>query len=222
MSCDAAIFDVDGTLVDSNYQHALSWYRAFRRIEVTLPIWRIHRHVGMGGDRLVAALTSSAVEEEHGDDLREWHAEEFGRLLGEVAPLDGAHDLLVEMRDRGVEITVASSGEKELVEQLLSLVDAVDLLHAIVSSDDVESSKPAPDLIQRAREAVSAYRPLVIGDAVWDAQSSIKASLPFVALRTGGFSEQELTHAGAMAVYHSPRDLLDHLDEWMQSEPAER
>jgi phosphoglycolate phosphatase-like HAD superfamily hydrolase len=222
MSCDAAIFDVDGTLVDSNYQHALSWYRAFRRIDLILPIWRIHRHVGMGGDRIVAALTSSAVEEEHGDDLRAWHAEEFGTLLDEVAPLDGAHDLLVEMRERGVEVTVASSGEKDLVEKLMSLVDAEGLLHAIVSSDDVESSKPAPDLIQRARESVSAYRPLVIGDAVWDARSSIRAALPFIALRTGGFSEQELTGAGAMAVYHSPRDLLDHLDEWMQSAPSDR
>lgn len=221
MSCDAAIFDIDGTLVDSNYQHALAWYRAFRRIDRTLPIWRIHRHIGMGGDRLVAALTGDAVEAEHGDELRQAHAEEFGRLLGEVSALDGAHDLLVALRDRGIEVTVASSGEKEAAEQLLALVQPEGLVHAMVSSSDVEASKPAPDLVQKARESVSAVRPLVIGDAVWDAQSALRASLPFVALRTGGFSEQELTHAGAMAVYHSPGDLLDHLDEWFQAAPAE-
>lgn len=219
MSCDAAIFDVDGTLVDSNYQHALAWYRAFRRVDTTLPIWRIHRHVGMGGDRIVAALAGNAFEERHGDEVRQAHDDEFARLIDEVSALDGAHELLVEMRERGIEVTVASSGDKQTIEQLLSLVPAEGLVHAVVTSEEVESSKPAPDLLQRARAAVSAYRPLLIADAVWDAQAAVKAAIPFVALRTGGFSEQELSGAGAMAVYHSPRDLLDHLDEWMQTAP---
>jgi phosphoglycolate phosphatase-like HAD superfamily hydrolase len=215
MSCDAAIFDVDGTLVDSNYQHALAWYRAFRRVGAVLPIWRIHRHIGIGGDRIVAALAGQDFEDQYGDELRSAHDEEFGKLIDDVSALDGAHDLLAAMGERGVELTVASSGDAETTERLLSLVDAEGLLHAVVTSADVESSKPAPDLVEQAREAVSAYRPLMIGDAVWDAQASVRAAIPFIALRTGGFSEQELTGAGAMAVYHSPRDLLDHLDEWV-------
>ncbi|HVX45972.1 MAG TPA: HAD family hydrolase [Mycobacteriales bacterium] len=220
MSCDAAIFDVDGTLVDSNYQHALAWYRAFRRVQTTLPIWRIHRHVGIGGDRIVTALAGEEFEQRHGDEVRRAHDEEFGQLIDEVAALDGAHELLVAMADRGVELTVASSGNAETTDRLLALVGAGELLHAVVTSADVDSSKPAPDLVQRARAAVGAYRPLMIGDAVWDAQAAVQASIPFVALRTGGFSESELAGAGAMAVYHSPHDLLDHLDEWMRTTPA--
>ncbi len=210
---DAVIFDVDGTLVDSNYHHALAWYRAFRSVQITLPIWRIHRHVGMGGDRIITALAGEEVESRHGDTLRSRHGTEFARLIDEVSPLDGAHDLLVALRDKGIEVTVASSGEREMVDRFLDLIDAGDTVSTVVSSQDVEQSKPAPDLVAAVANKVRPRAAVMIGDAVWDARSSIDAGIPFVAVLSGGFSEQELLDAGASAVYRSPRDVMEHLGE---------
>ncbi len=210
---DAVIFDVDGTLVDSNYHHALAWYRAFRSVRITLPIWQIHRHVGMGGDRIITALAGEDVERRYGDTLRSQHGTEFGRLVGEVAPLDGAHDLLVALQDKGIEVTIASSGERGMVDRFLDLIDAGDAVSIVVSTEDVEQSKPAPDLVETVATTVRSRAAVMIGDAVWDARSSIDAGIPFVAVLSGGFSEQELLEAGASAVYRSPRDILEHLGE---------
>lgn len=210
---DAVIFDVDGTLVDSNYQHALAWYRAFRSVQITLPIWRIHRHVGMGGDRIISALAGDDVEQRYGDDLRSRHGSEFARMIDEVAPLDGARDLLNSLRSSGIEVTIASSGEREMVDRFLDLIDAGDAVGAIVSTQDVGQSKPAPDLVETAVARAQARSPVMIGDAVWDARSAIDAGVPFVAVLSGGFSTQELVESGASAVYRSPRDILEHLGE---------
>jgi beta-phosphoglucomutase-like phosphatase (HAD superfamily) len=147
---DTAIFDVDGTLVDTNYQHALAWYRAFRRIDVTVPTWRIHRAIGMGGDQLVAAVTDDDVERRHGDELRELWGEEFEPMLGEVQPFEGATELLQEVRDRGFRVVLASSGKQEHVEHYLDLIDGRQLAQAWTTSDDVEATKPAPDLVRVA------------------------------------------------------------------------
>ncbi|HEY2173542.1 MAG TPA: HAD family hydrolase [Mycobacteriales bacterium] len=210
---DAVIFDVDGTLVDSNYQHALAWYRAFRGVQITLPIWRIHRHVGMGGDRIIAALAGDDVERRHGDTLRAGHGNEFARMIDEVAPLDGARDLLIALQDSGIEVTIASSGEREMVDRFLDLIDAGDAVSTVISTQDVGQSKPAPDLVETAAKQARAHSPVMIGDAVWDARSAIDAGVPFVAVLSGGFSAQELLEAGASAVYTSPRDILEHLGD---------
>jgi phosphoglycolate phosphatase-like HAD superfamily hydrolase len=210
---DAVIFDVDGTLVDSNYQHALAWYRAFRGVQITLPIWRIHRHVGMGGDRIITALAGDDIERRHGDTLRAGHGSEFARMIDEVAPLDGARDLLIALQDSGIEVTIASSGEREMVDHFLDLIDAGDAVSTVISTQDVGQSKPAPDLVETAAKQAQAHSPVMIGDAVWDARSAIDAGVPFVAVLSGGFSAQELLEAGASAVYKSPRDILEHLGE---------
>jgi phosphoglycolate phosphatase-like HAD superfamily hydrolase len=210
---DAVIFDVDGTLVDSNYQHALAWYRAFRSVQITLPIWRIHRHVGMGGDRIIGALAGDDVERHHGDTLRAGHGSEFASMIDEVAPLDGARDLLIALQDGGIEVTIASSGEREMVDRFLDLIDAGDTVGTVISTQDVGQSKPAPDLVETAAKQAQAQSPVMIGDAVWDARSAIDAGVPFVAVLSGGFSAQELLEAGASAVYKSPRDILEHLGE---------
>ncbi|KEP74407.1 HAD family hydrolase [Microbacterium sp. SUBG005] len=209
---DTAIFDVDGTLVDTNYQHALAWYRSFRRFDIVLPIWRIHRAIGMGGDQLVPALAGDAVERAHGEALRAAWTEEFEQLIDEVRPFDGAHDLLRAVKDRGFSVVLASSGKSDHVERFLDLVDARDIADAWTSSDDVTSSKPAPDLVQTALKRAPGSTGIMIGDSPWDAVAAGEADIATVAVRTGGFSVDELRDAGAVAVFDSLRDLIDGLD----------
>src|SRR3712207_3996434 len=139
-----AVLDVDGTLVDTNYQHALAWYRAFRSLGRTYPVWRIHRLIGMGGDRLVAALGGDDVEERIGDAARDRWTEEFDRLIDEVSPLPGAREMVGELAARGHRVVLASSGKGKHVEHFLDLLGVRDLAEAWTTSDDVESSKPAP------------------------------------------------------------------------------
>ncbi|GEB45063.1 haloacid dehalogenase [Microbacterium testaceum] len=216
---DTAIFDVDGTLVDTNYQHALAWYRAFRRFDVVLPIWRIHRAIGMGGDQLVASLTGDDVEKDHGEALRDAWTEEFEPFLGEVKPFDGAHDLLVEVKKRGFQVVLASSGKSDHVEHFLDLVDARDLADAWTTSDDVQASKPAPDLVETALDRVPGSSGIMIGDSPWDAIAAAKADMATIAVRTGGFSAEELRDAGASRVFDSLRDLIAGLDDTPLARP---
>lgn len=216
---DTAIFDVDGTLVDTNYQHALAWYRAFRRFDIVLPIWRIHRAIGMGGDQLVASLTGDDVEKAHGEALRDAWTEEFEPFLDEVKPFDGAHDLLVEVKKRGFQVVLASSGKSDHVEHFLDLVDARDLADAWTTSDDVEASKPAPDLVETALDRVPGSSGIMIGDSPWDAIAAAKADIATIAVRTGGFSAEELRDAGASRVFDSLRDLIAGLDDTPLARP---
>jgi beta-phosphoglucomutase-like phosphatase (HAD superfamily) len=125
-----AIFDVDGTLVDTNYQHALAWFRAFRRYGITLPMWRIHRGIGMGGDMFVPEVAGREVEQAHGDDLRKAWVEEFDQLIGEIQPFEGAHELLAEVKERGFRLVLASSGKTQHVEAFLDLIDGKSLADA--------------------------------------------------------------------------------------------
>jgi len=199
-----ALVDVDGTLVDTNYQHALAWYRAFRRIGLTLPLWRIHRHIGMGGDQLVPALTDEAVDARHGDELRAAWAEEFAPLLPEVSAVEGAHELLAGLRSDGVRVVLASSGKPEHVDAFLDLVDGRSVADAWTTSEDVEHTKPAPDLLQVALDKAT-DRPgdadvVVVGDSTWDFVAAGRFGARGVALLTGGFSREELTEAGAVEV----------------------
>jgi len=217
---DTAIFDVDGTLVDTNYQHALAWYRSFRKFDIVLPIWRIHRAIGMGGDQLVASLTSDDVENEHGEALREAWTGEFERFIDEVKPFDGAKDLLVEVKRRGFQVVLASSGKSDHVEHFLDLVDARELADAWTTSDDVEASKPAPDLVQTALDRVPGSSGIMIGDSPWDAIAAAKADIATVAVRTGGFSAAELHDAGAVRVFDSLRDLIAGLDDTALARPT--
>jgi beta-phosphoglucomutase-like phosphatase (HAD superfamily) len=147
-----AIFDIDGTLVDTNYQHALSWYRAYRAKKYIVPIWRIHRAIGMGSDRVVSELLGEQVETEHGDQLRQAEGSHYEQLIGEVEPMKGAHDLLAELKQKGHSIILASSAEESNVEHYLELLDASDLVDAYTTSADVKASKPEPDIVHAAIE----------------------------------------------------------------------
>src|SRR5690349_2569909 len=200
---DTAIFDVDGTLVDTNYQHALAWFRAFRRYGITRPMWRIHRGIGMGGDAFVPEVGGPEVEEAHGDDLREAWEEEFDQLIDEVQPFEGAHDLLVEVKKRGFRLVLASSGKTAHVEAFLRLVDGQSLADAWTTSDDAQKSKPAPDIVATAMAKVEGASGIMVGDSIFDAQAAGKLNIPTIGVRTGGFSVGELHEAGVLQVFDS-------------------
>lgn len=209
---DTAIFDVDGTLVDSNYQHALAWFRAFQRYGITRPLWRIHRGIGMGGDMFVPEIGGREVEEAHGDALRDAWVEEFDRLIDEVQPFEGAHELLAEVKDRGFSLVLASSGKSKHVEHFLDLIDGKPLADAWTTSEDAEHSKPEPDLVKSALAKVKGSSAVMVGDSTYDAIAAGKLDVATIAVRTGGFSVEELTEAGAVGVYDSLVDLRRDLD----------
>ena len=208
---DMVVFDVDGTLVDTNYHHAIAWFRAFQRYDVTPALWRIHRAIGMGGDQLVEAVAGEDVEKEHGDDLRDAWTEEYGKLLPEVQPFDGARELLAAVRERDRSLVLASSGEAEHVEHYLDLLDAREIAEAWTTSEDAEHTKPAPDLVQTAMTKVQGRSAVMIGDSTWDAEAAKRIDVPTYAVRTGGFSVGELEEAGARKVYDSLKDLHQDL-----------
>jgi phosphoglycolate phosphatase-like HAD superfamily hydrolase len=208
----AALLDVDGTLVDSNYQHAIAWYRAFREHDLTPPVWRIHRHIGMGGDQLVGAICGREVEESQGDSLREAEGRLYAELIDEVIPFEGAHELLVELRERGHDLVLASSSKEEDAEHYIDLLDAKDLLTAYTTSADVETTKPAPDLVAVAMKKAGTLSAVMVGDATWDIEAASRADVKTLAVITGGFSEAELRDAGAIDVFSSLVELREKLD----------
>jgi HAD superfamily hydrolase (TIGR01509 family) len=209
----AAILDIDGTLVDTNFHHAIAWYRAFRQHEIVLPIWRIHRHIGMGGDQLIAALCDDRVEEEKGDDIRAAEKTLYFELIGEVEPFAGSRRLIEDLKRHGHAVVLASSAKQEEVEHYLDLLDARELADDWTTSADVEATKPEPDLVTAAMDKAGNSDAVMVGDTTWDCEAAKRAGVPTVAVLTGGFSEAELRDAGAVAVYHSIADLCEALDE---------
>ena len=210
-----AVLDVDGTLVDTNYQHALAWYRAFRSLGETFPIWRIHRLIGMGGDQLVAALGGADVEERIGDAARERWVEEADPLMDEVALLPGARELILALKERGHRVVLASSGKPHHVDHALDLLDVRDVVDGWTTSEDVEETKPAPDLLHVALEKIGAPADapsVVIGDSVYDVEAAKNAGMPAIVVRSGGFGDDELRDAGAVGIYDTPADLTAELD----------
>lgn len=217
MSRSAAILDIDGTLVDTNYQHAIAWYRAFRAHGVTLPVWRIHRHIGMGGDQLVEALAGKSFESEHGDEVRETEKGLYGELIDEVEPFDGARELVERLADSERSVVLASSAKEEEVDHYLDLLDAREIVDAWTTAADVEATKPEPDLVRVALDKVGAEDGVMVGDTTWDVEAARGAGIPTIALLTGGFSAAELREAGAVGVYESVRELCDRLGETVLS-----
>jgi HAD superfamily hydrolase (TIGR01549 family) len=217
---DTAIFDVDGTLVDTNYQHALAWYRAFQRCGITRPVWRIHRSIGMGGDKLVPAVGGQDVEERFGAELREAELEEFDRLIDEVQPFEGARELVEEVKSRGFHVVLASSGKAKHVEHLLDLLGGTSIADAWTTSEDAEESKPEPDVVQVAMQRVDGASGVMLGDSTWDCVAAARLEIPSLAVLTGGFSPEELREAGAVGVYESLVELREHLDDTPLGRPS--
>ena len=211
MSAPAAILDIDGTLVDSNYHHAIAWFRAFADHDIVLPVWRIHRHIGMGGDQLVGALCGDEVERERGDDIRATEKDRYFAFIDEVRPLEGARGLIEDLKGKGREVVLASSAKPEEVDHYHDLLDARDLTDAWTTSGDVEATKPHPDLIHAALDRVEARGAVMIGDSTWDCQAARNAGVETLAVLTGGFSAQELFDAGALSVFASLTELRERL-----------
>ncbi len=209
----AALLDVDGTLVDTNYHHTIAWYRAFRRHGLVLPLWRIHRHIGMGGDQLIASLCDEETDKRIGDDIRDAEKSLYQELIDEVQPLPDARRLIEVLTQRGHATVLASSAKSEEVDHYLDLLDARSLVEGWTTSADVEHTKPDPDLVAAAKQKAGGGDAVMLGDSTWDCIAAKRCGIPTVALLTGGFSEQELLDSGAACVYESIRELIDHLDE---------
>lgn len=202
------VLDVDGTLVDTNYQHAIAWHRALRSHGHVVQLWEIHRHIGMGGDQLVAALIGEEGERSEGEAIREAEGRAYGELIGEVEAMHGASELLEELREDGAKAILASSAKAEEVERYIDLLDASELVEGWTSAADVERTKPHPDLVHAAVEKVGCEGPVVmVGDSTWDVKAAEAAGVPTLAVLTGGFSEAELRQAGAAEVCESIGEL---------------
>jgi HAD superfamily hydrolase (TIGR01549 family) len=206
------ILDVDGTLVDTNYHHALAWYRAFLGNDIVLPVWRIHRHIGMGGDHLVAALCGDEMERRSGDAIRADEKELYMELIDEVRPFASARRLIDALREDGHEVVLASSAKENEIDHYLDLLEVRDVVTGWTSSADVERTKPEPDLVAAAIAKAGGEEAVMVGDSTWDCEAAARCGIPTVALLTGGFSEQELLEAGAAVVFESLTGLLQELD----------
>lgn len=205
----AVILDIDGTLVDTNYQHALAWYRAFRQHGVLLPLWRIHRAIGMGGDQLVGALAGERVEEELGDEIRDAEKPLYLQMIEEVEPFEGARELVRELCESGRTVVLASSAKEDEVEHYLELLEARQRVAGWTTSADVEGTKPEPDLVEAALEKAGTQEAVMVGDTIWDCESAERAGIETIGVLSGGFSEAELRAAGARDVFDSVAELRD-------------
>jgi HAD superfamily hydrolase (TIGR01549 family) len=205
------ILDVDGTLVDTNYQHALAWYTAFREHDVVVPIWRVHRHLGMGGDQLVAAVAGEAVEAEHGAELRAAHDVLYLASIETTSVFEGARGLIEDLEAAGRRVVLASSAKDREIEHYLDLLDARELVDGWTSAEDVEQTKPEPDLVLAALEKLGGGDAVMVGDTPWDVEAAKRAGVPTVGVLSGGFSQAKLEHAGAVAVFESIAALREQI-----------
>ena len=211
------LFDLDGTLIDSVYQHVLAWSEALESLDIRLSVWRIHRRIGMSGGLFVKALvreTGRDLSAADADQLRRLHEEGYRRRISEVRPLPGAQDLLDVLTREGVPWAIATSGSDAVAQTSLTLLELPrDVV--VVTRDQVEYAKPNPDLFLAAAGALA--KPIgdsfVVGDSVWDMLAAQRAHAIGIGVLSGGYGREELETAGAYRVYEDPRDLLDHIDE---------
>jgi HAD superfamily hydrolase (TIGR01509 family) len=220
----AALFDVDGTLVDTNYLHAVTWWEAFAQAGHVVPMAEIHRAIGMGSGLMLHKLLPQ--DRDKGDDaeIRAAHSALYATYRSRLRPLPGAADLLRVCKRQGLVVVLASSADEPEFNMLRAVLDAEDAIDAATFSGDVEASKPAPDLVQVAldKAGVPAGEAVFTGDTVWDVQACLKAGVPCIGLLSGGISRDELTSAGAAEVYPGPGDLLASLGESLLARAAGR
>ncbi|GAB3867141.1 HAD family hydrolase [Nocardioides maradonensis] len=210
---DTAVLDIDGTLLDSTYQHAVAWARAFDAVlDEHVPVFAIHRAIGMGGDRLVAAVAGEEAERRHGDEVRARWKKEYDAVIEHTGLFDGARDLLDALQERGLDVVLASSSIPEHAQRALDLLDADRRSDAATTSEDAEESKPSPEILDKALEKVGGGRAVMIGDAVWDVEAAGRIGVPTICLLAGGSGRDELLDAGAAVVLRDCRDLVEHLD----------
>ena len=210
----AVLFDIDGTLVDSNYLHVDAWARAFAEVGEPVDTWRIHRSIGMDSAALLDSLLGDAAARV-GDDAKERHSRYYEEASARLRPLSGARELLAAVKQRGLQVVLATSAPEDELKILLQVLYVDGLLDVVTSSADVETAKPEPDLIQVAlqKAGVSADEAVMVGDAVYDVLAATAAGVTTLGLRSGGVADAELVGAGAARVYDDPAALLAALDQ---------
>jgi len=209
----AVLFDVDGTLVDSNYLHVYAWQRAFDDEGISVAAWQLHRCIGMDGSKLVGTLSHDAPSEVQAR-LSDAHSRYYRDVSPLLTPLPGARDLLRRVADLGLQVVLASSAPDDELDTLRKVLSCDDVIAETTSSHDVDTAKPDPGIVQVAMDRAGATpeQAVFVGDAVWDAHAAAAAGLPCIGLLSGGISEAELRAAGASPIFSDPQDLLDHLD----------
>ena len=213
MTPPAAILDVDGTLVDNNYHHAIAWHEALRRCDVLVPLWRVHRAVGIGGDKIVAHLAGDQAEREIGDAARDHEKELFAAMRDDVVGIEGATEFVQALKDRGNTVVIASSGNADDIETFIDLLGVREVVDDWTTSDDVDESKPEPDLIHVALEKAGGGPAVMVGDTNWDVEAAAKAGIEAISVLSGGFPEAILREAGAAAVYDDVDELRRKLGD---------
>lgn len=212
----AFIFDLDGTLVDSVYQHVMAWHAALRECGFDLSIWRIHRRIGMSGGLMIRALArelNMPLDEATVKRLSQLHEQEFKRRISSISPLPGARELLAELRELEIPYILATSGTKADAGPMLELLGRNE--EKIITREDVKRAKPDPDLFLTAAKKlrVKDVEAMVVGDSVWDMLAARRANFLGVGVLSGGYGQQELEQAGAFRVYADPEEMRRHLDE---------
>jgi len=204
------LFDVDGTLVDTNYLHVVAWWQAFRSRGHTIPMRKLLETVGQGSDRFVETILG------HSDEaVADAHTDFYGPFLHELSAFDGAADLLRATKRNGLAVVLATSASANEAQHLRDALDADDVIDEVTSKDDVEESKPDPDIVQTAldKAGLDAANALFVGDTVWDVEAARRADLDCVAVLSGGIAEHDLRDAGAVAIYRDVKHLLDEFDD---------
>ena len=209
-----ALFDVDGTLVDTTYIHAACWAEALRQQGHRVPAAEIHHAIGMSSEQLLDRCLGDDPDADR-DALNAAHSTLYKQWWGRLNPLPGARELLFDCHERGLTVVLASSANPEELDALRSVIDADDAIDAATSAGDAEAGKPAPDIVEIALErgGIARDSAVFVGDAVWDGYAAQRAGVAFVGLTCGGTPEIELRRAGALDVWADPRDLLDNLDK---------
>lgn len=217
----AFLFDVDGTLIDTNDLHAAAWQQTFEHFGTSLPFARVRGQIGKGGDNLLPALLPEDMVERRGEEIKAFRSQLFKRdYLPRAVPFEGVRALFEDIVAKGRRIVLASSAKRDELDYHLGLIGCADLVAATTSQDDVDHSKPDPDIFRAALGKVEPLGPgevLVVGDTPYDMEAASKAGIRAVAVRCGGFPEADLRAAGAAAIYDGPEDLRGHLKEWISA-----
>ncbi|HEY8590859.1 MAG TPA: HAD family hydrolase [Naasia sp.] len=209
----AVLFDIDGTLVDSNYLHVDAWDRAFADEGIPAPVWRIHRSIGMDSKKLLETLAGDA-DDDAAERAKERHSDYYKESVDRLRPLEGARELVRALAARGLKVVLATSAPEDELEILRGVLDVDDAVTAATSAGDVGTAKPDPDIIEAAlaKADVAAGEAIMVGDAVWDVHAAARAGVPTIGVLSGGFGEAELRDAGAAEVYDDVAALLEALD----------
>src|ERR1700712_107113 len=208
------LFDIDGTLVDTNYFQAVAWFRAFKQNGHQVAMVDVHRRIGLGSGQLIDELAPDR-DTSRDDVLQAAHAEYYSGFFGLMTATAGAQDLLRAIRDRGAEVVLATSASPDELAALRNALDVEDALATVTSAADVENAKPQPDILEAALQQTGTdpQHAVMVGDTVWDVEAAKKAGVRFIAVLTGGISRQALEEAGADAIYDDAQDLLKNLDD---------